>query len=363
MSQSSSAMVPNKTVLFCGGGTLGPVTPLLAVAKTLQTISPDREQNWITTPAGPENQLLREYSFNPISFSAPKLQRNKLYLLPFVIIQLLIALVNARKLVKQINPGLVVIAGGYVGVPLALIAWWFKIPIIVHQLDLQIGLANQLIIPLASSVTTSWPQTADKLKKNQAKYLGTIVRSDLNAGRAELAQERFGLRPNFPTVLILGGGTGALSINEKILSIASQLLPHCNLLHVVGRGKLVTGLTTLGAGYHAVEYLGAGLADAYAVADLVVSRAGMGTIMELSVLAKPTILVPLAGPQTINATACSIGEAVQLPPLDTAQSLAQTILHLLQDEHQRFKLKTNLHELFIHGGEVALAKIIVDQLR
>ncbi len=340
-----------RTVLFTGGGTLGPVTPLLSAARLLRERNPDVKIVWIGTLTGPEKELVERDGYEFLGLSAPKLDRTRFWTLPLVIPQFIVSSVKAYSLLQEIDPLVVVSAGAYVSVPVAFMAKLLGLPVIIEQLDVTPGIANKLMAKVAQKIFVTWPENLKAFPKGKTEVAGASVRRSMLLGEANLARERYGLRRPLPTVLVIGGGTGAASMNEMFLTIGPELVKSANVIHLTGKGKMLSGLEKIGDGYKAVEFLGESLADAYALADVVVARAGMGTIMEVSALKKPTILVPIAGShQEQNAQAVAgRGACVVIGGGSTPQHLLQAIQKLTQDELKRADLSEAVGKLFPFG--------------
>ncbi len=349
-----------KTYLFTGGGTLGPVTPLLSAAELLRDQEPDARIVWIGTPEGPERQLVEASRFEFFALSAPKLDRTRLFTLPFVIPKFFISCVRANAYLQDLDPAVVVSAGAYVSVPVAVMARIMGIPVIIEQLDVTPGIANRIMAKFAAKILVTWPENMASFSKAKTELVGGSVRRMVMLGQAKLARERYGLRSNVPTVLVLGGGTGAASLNASLATIGPELVKEANVIHVTGKGKLTPELAAIGSGYAPVEFLGEGLADAYALADVVVARAGMGTLMELVALQKPTILVPIPNShQEANANAVAArGAAIVLQKETTPQQLFQSVRKLLHDPSSRENLAANMGKLFPLKAEERLIEVV-----
>lgn len=338
-----------KTILFTGGGTLGPVTPLLSAARLLRERNPDVKIVWIGTPEGPERELVEQAGYEFRSLKAPKLDRTRIWTMPFVIPQFIVSAVRAYGMLQEVEPSVVVSAGAYVSVPVAFMAKVLGIPVIIEQLDVTPGIANRLMAKIAKKIFVTWPENLSAFPKNKTEVAGGSVRRSILLGEAHLARERFQLRRAVPTVLVIGGGTGAASMNEIFLTIGPELVKFTNVIHLTGKGKMLPGLEKIGDAYRAVEFLGEAMADAYALSDIVVARAGMGTIMEVAALKKPTILIPMAGShQEQNAKALeSRSAAVALYGGATPQNMLQAIKKLAHDDVQQADLSEAVGKLFV----------------
>lgn len=337
----------NDHLLLTGGGTLGPVTPLLAVAAEWRKRRPEAKVSWIGTPKGPERVLVEaaRYDFYPLA--APKLDRARIWKLPLVLFMFVYSCIKAFFLLKNIKPGAVVSAGAYVSVPVAVAAWFLRIPLWTQQLDMVPGLANKLMAPFAKKITVTWPESLTAFPAKKTEVVGAMVRKMVRVGEPRLARDRYGFDSSKPTVLVMGGGTGAASLNDVMAIIGTEVVKHANVLHLTGRGKSFTSLNEIGGTYVALEFLAEGMADAYAAADLVVARAGMGTIAELAALGKPAILVPIPrSHQVANANALFVRQAADVVNYLTPQTLLQAIQRLLDDKAHRDELSANIRTLF-----------------
>jgi UDP-N-acetylglucosamine--N-acetylmuramyl-(pentapeptide) pyrophosphoryl-undecaprenol N-acetylglucosamine transferase len=334
-------------VLMTGGGTLGPVTPLLAVAAEWRRQDPGLQVSWVGTHRGPERQLIEAEKYQFFSLSVPKFDRHrkwKLIIAPFVLVY---SCWRAWQLLSELKPNLIMSAGAYVSVPVVWMAWIKRIPVWIHQLDVLPGLANKLMAPFAKKISVTWSESATKFAVKKTSVVGAMARQFVRVGDARLARERFKLSAELPTVLVIGGGTGSANINEAMAAIGKDLSQITNVIHVTGHGKMLKELQSLADNYIAVEFLQTVLADAYALADVVVARAGMGTIAELAVIGKATILVPLPDShQLANTRAVTKREAAVVLEMFTPQTLFQAIDNLLKSAEKRQRLAVNIRSLF-----------------
>jgi UDP-N-acetylglucosamine--N-acetylmuramyl-(pentapeptide) pyrophosphoryl-undecaprenol N-acetylglucosamine transferase len=335
-----------------GGGTLGPVTPLLAVAAEWRKRDSEVKLSWVGTPSGPEKVLVEAAKIEFQALAAPKFDRTRLWRLPAVPFLLILSCIRAWSLLGGLQPDLVMTAGAYVSVPVVFMARLRGIPVWVHQLDVVPGLANKLMAMVATKISVTWTESLPSFPASKTEVVGAMARKFVKVGEQQMARERYGFAADKPTVLVMGGGTGAAKINEMMLIIAPELLQQANVLHLTGRGKMLGALTEAGANYVAVEFLHEGMADAYAVADVVVARAGMGTIAELAALGKPTVLIPIKDShQEANAKALTDRSAAEVVAFLTPQTLKQAITKLLNDEPRRQELAHNIHGIFALNGD------------
>lgn len=347
-------------ILFAGGGSLGPVTPLLAVAEELRRTDDGVRFVWAGTKNGPERMLVEGAG---IKFHAIPVARLTRYasiewlLFPFRVVG---AILGAWFLLNRERPDLVASAGGFTGVPFVLLARYLKIPSWIHQPDVRPVLSNRICASSASLITVAWAETAAAFPADKTIVAGHPVRRSMLGGNAEAGRARFKLSATRPVVLVLGGGGGAQWINRAFDAGQERVRAVADVIHVAGRGKVSEGLRLAGNGYAVVELLGADLADAFAAATVVVARAGMGTLAELSALRKPCILVPLPGSQEENARAAGRREAaVVVRQSQGSSALIEATMGLLADDEKQRALSHRIGTLFAPDA----AELIAGRLR
>jgi len=173
--------------------------------------------------------------------------------------------------------------------PVVFAAKSLKIPCYAHESDFSPGLANKLSARFCKKVFTSFPETARRLKRGE--YSGApIRRAILSATKAE-ARKKWNIGFHERVLLVFGGGSGSVAINNAVRAQIQALTKNCVVLHVCGKGNTVQSNIK---NYRQFEYISE-MHEAYACADVVVSRAGAGTVFELLALKKPAIFVPLEG--------------------------------------------------------------------
>ena len=212
---------------------------------------------------------------------------------------------EAKKLMKQLKPDVVFSKGGFVTVPVVIAAGRRKIPTFIHESDMTPGLANKLSIPFATKVCCNFPETVSDLPANKAILTGTPIRQELLSGNPQQALAFTGLSSEKPVIMVIGGSLGAVAVNNAVRAILPELLKDFQVIHLCGKGKLDSSLTDT-KGYVQYEYIKDDLKDLFAMADVVISRAGANAICELLALHKPNILIPLPasasrGDQILNA--------------------------------------------------------------
>ncbi len=350
------------TILFAGGGTLGPVTPLIAVLRTLRAARPDLSFAWAGTADGPERQVVERegipFHVVPVA-KLPRYPSIQWLRLPFAY---LAARREASRIIDAVKPALVVGAGGFTQVPLMHAAHARHITCLLHQLDKDPGLSNRRAAKVCAGVTTSFAYERPPFGRVPAERIPTPCRF---AGAPLPSREQsllaFGLSELTRTVLVMGGGTGAAALNRALDTMLAELVEHMQVIHVTGPRKIERRADT--EGYAVRESLDeAGMLMAYAAADVVVSRAGMGSLAELAALAKPSVLVAIPDThQERNAQA--LGHAVMvLPQFDLSSKLPSLLRQLMTDAKRRQALGAALHAALPTDDGTALAERILARL-
>lgn len=291
-----------KHIILTGGGTAGHVTPNLALLPELRERGYSVE--YIGSKTGIEHELITQAGVPYHAISSGKLRRYfslKNFTDPF---RVLAGFFQANKILKKQKPDVIFSKGGFVAVPVVLAAKMQKIPTIIHESDMTPGLANKLCIPSAQKICCNFPETVKYLPADKAVLSGSPIRKELMTGDRLAGLNFTGLSSDKPVLLIIGGSMGSVRVNTAIRSILPELLKSFQVIHLCGKGHLDESIHL--TGYVQYEYIGAELKDLFALADVVVSRAGANAICELLALRKPNLLIPLSsaasrGDQILNA--------------------------------------------------------------
>ena len=291
-----------KRIILTGGGTAGHVTPNIALLPSLREAGYDI--HYIGSFEGIESRLIPDFDVPYYGISTGKFRRYfdlKNFSDPFRVIK---GYMEAKKILKELKPDVVFSKGGFVAVPVVKAAADLKIPCIIHESDMTPGLANKICIPLAKKVCCNFPETLKNLPAGKAVLTGTPIRSELTKGNRIHALELCGFTANKPVIMIIGGSLGSASINQVVREALPKILEDFQVIHLCGKDKVDNLMLSI-PGYKQFEYVKTELKDFFALADLVVSRAGANAICELLALQKPNILVPLSagsrGDQILNA--------------------------------------------------------------
>ena len=292
-----------KHIVLTGGGTAGHVTPNIALMGRLK--EQGYQISYIGSYNGIEKTLIEELGIPYYGISSGKLRRYfdlKNFTDPFRVLK---GFSEARKLLKQLKPDVVFSKGGFVPVPVVVAAGRLKIPAIIHESDMTPGLGNKLCIPSAVKVCCNFPETKAHLPEGKAVVTGTPIRPELLQGDAAKGRAFTGFTSEKPVIMIIGGSLGAQAVNDAVRRILPELLKDFQVVHLCGKGKQDDSKNDL-KGYVQYEYIESELADLFAMADIVISRAGANAICELQALKKPNLLIPLSanasrGDQILNA--------------------------------------------------------------
>ncbi len=345
-----------KKIVLTGGGTAGHVTPNIALLPGLQELG--YEVHYIGSYEGIESKLIADFNIPYYGISTGKFRRYldpKNFSDPFRVIK---GYTEARKILKELKPDIVFSKGGYVSVPVVRAAASLKIPCIIHESDMTPGLANKLCIPVAKKVCCNFPETMQYIPEDKAVLTGSPIREELSKGNKIAALDLCGFDANTPVIMVIGGSLGAANVNKAVRDALPELLKDFQVVHICGKDKIDNMLLTT-KGYKQFEYVKAELKDIFAMADIVISRAGANAICELLALQKPNLLIPLMagsrGDQILNARSFeSQGYSKVLMEDDiTTQLLVDSVHELyfnkkiyidaMSNSHQKNSIKTILN--------------------
>ncbi|MEL6358788.1 MAG: undecaprenyldiphospho-muramoylpentapeptide beta-N-acetylglucosaminyltransferase, partial [Bacteroidota bacterium] len=339
-----------------GGGTGGHIYPAIAIAHKLKQQDPNISILFVGARGKMEMQKVPEAGYSIVDLNIAGFQRKKLwrnFLLPF---RLLASLWKARKVLRKFRPDVVIGTGGYASAPILYMAAKQGIPTLIQEQNAIPGFTNRLLAKYVDKVCVAYEDMEQHFPENKLVITGNPVREDLlnlTAHKQE-AYTHFGLAPEKPCLLVLGGSLGAKTINDSILQSLDKLTEaELQLIWVTGQVHFEVLQAQLSPQQHAAVKLYPFIESihlAYAVADIVVARAGAGTIAELCIAQKPTIFVPSPNVtddhQTKNVLPLVAKEAaVLVRDSEAMQTLAPAVIKLLQSEERRNKLAANIKTL------------------
>ncbi len=342
-------------VIISGGGTGGHIYPAIAIANALKEINPAIEVLFVGAEGKMEMEKVPKAGYEIIGLPIAGINRSNLFANISFPKKLLSSLSEARGIIKDFKPDVAVGVGGYASGPILLAATMMGIPYLIQEQNSYAGVTNKFLSKNADKICVAYPNMEQFFKKEKIQMTGNPVRKDIlevNSKRQK-AIEHFGLMSGRKTVLVIGGSQGARTINEAI---------DAGLTNLVGAGYQVvwqTGKLYIDRARKAAEVFEGRVfvSDfiyemdlAYAVADVVVSRAGALSVSELCLAAKPSILVPLPTAaedhQTMNAMSLVKNDAAILVKDITArEELVKVTITLLQNAERQAVLSKNIYQL------------------
>lgn len=334
-------------IVLSGGGTAGHINPALALAEVL--ISRGVDVMYAGTPGGIEARLVPEAGLELKGFEAGGFNRNHPLTLPKSLAKIQKSTKAARAWFNQIQPDAVVGFGGYVCIPVARAAEQMNIPVVVHEQNSVMGMANAYLAKRAQAVCLTYEHAGQALAdKTKMHITGNPVRAQVFDATRESGRAHFSIPEDALMLLITGGSLGARHLNSALANLKDTLLAYENLyiVHITGPKELDSVKEALNltpdeqARWQLLGYTDH-MGDAMAAADLIVSRAGATSLAEISARALPALLVPFPyateDHQTMNAQACvEAGAAKMIADADVeSEQFAQTLCELIESAEQR----------------------------
>lgn len=340
-------------VIISGGGTGGHIYPALAVADALKKYDSAIDLLFVGAKGKMEMQHVPAAGYPIVGITSMGLQRRRLLANAPLPLRLLQGLWQARRLLKQFRPDVVLGTGGYASAPIVYMAAQRHIPTLIQEQNAVVGLTNRFLGRYVDKICVAYEGLARSLPQEKLVLTGNPVRHSIVAQPSDAATARahFGLRPDKKCLLVLGGSLGAQTINDSVLQALDQWgAAEAQILWATGRhyyGRIQAQLTSAQQAWVKVHPFVERIDLAYAAADAVISRAGAIAIAELALAQKPTILVPspnvTADHQTHNAMPLVRAQAAQLIEDKAAtEHLSAAALQLLHDEAQQRLLAQNI---------------------
>ncbi|MCM1189162.1 MAG: undecaprenyldiphospho-muramoylpentapeptide beta-N-acetylglucosaminyltransferase [bacterium] len=329
-----------KKIVLTGGGTAGHVTPNIALLPSLKEAG--YEITYMGSYDGIEKKLIGDFDIPYVGISTGKFRRYfdlKNFTDPFRVVK---GFTEAKKFLKQYKPDVIFSKGGFVSVPVVRAAASLNIPCVIHESDMTPGLANKLCLSAARKICCNFPETLKLLPGDKAVLTGSPIRAELSQGNKLAGLNMCGFSANKPVIMVIGGSLGAASVNKAVREALPRLLEDFQIVHICGKDK-IDNLLLNTPGYRQFEYIKAELKDLFAMADIVISRAGANAICELLALKKPNILIPLPagssrGDQLLNAQSFeSQGFSIVINEDDLTTDLLTDRVHELYFNRQNYR--------------------------
>jgi UDP-N-acetylglucosamine--N-acetylmuramyl-(pentapeptide) pyrophosphoryl-undecaprenol N-acetylglucosamine transferase len=365
-------------LVIAGGGTGGHVLPALAVLEAFATSGHAVDALWIGSRNGVECDAAAraDIRFHPIQTG--KLRRYIDTRTPADLARIPIGCAQAWRILNRFRPDVVFSTGGFVSVPTVLAAMR-RFPVLTHEQTAILGLATRINLRVADIVAVSYASTAALAQRHHRHVVvtGNPVRSSLQTGDRKRGLAWLGFDTALPVLYVTGGARGASPLNQRIEQLLPELLETCQVVHQAGpaaanhdadrlRARATSWPEPIRRRYKVTEFIGDELPDVYAACDLVLGRAGAGTVAELAFLGKPSILIPLPGAgadeQSRNADLLvSAGGAISLAQADaTGERLREVMMSLLSSPERLRNMAENAKSVGFPDAAERLAMTLLD---
>ncbi|TAK95844.1 undecaprenyldiphospho-muramoylpentapeptide beta-N-acetylglucosaminyltransferase [Patescibacteria group bacterium] len=366
-------------IVLTGGGTGGHIFPLIAVARKLkEKLGGEVEMLYIGSGAPIERSAMLKEGIRA-KFIVSGKRRRYFSIQNFVdFFKVPIGFLQSLWILLVYMPDVVFSKGSSVSFPVVLAAWLYRIPVLIHESDAVPGSTNQLLEKFSTDIVLGYAHAQVYFEVSKTAVWGNPVRPEL-IGDKVAALPRFNFSPSKPVLFVIGGSQGARTLNRAVISILPELLVHAQVIHQTGELDYDESVKRAGEqgikagreGYVPVKFLDeAMLRDAYAAADLVLSRAGANSIAEIAANGKPAILVPLEhsanNHQRMNAyEIAKIGGAIVLEESNLSKHmLLDGILKVLNDQELHdamgVRIKSFYHPQAAENIADALIKLGLD---
>jgi len=354
-------------VMFAGGKTGGHIFPAIAMAKEFKKRFPRSRIVFVGTKEGMERRVVPGLGFELLFISVRGLSRRSYISNLWLWFHLVVGFYQTLRIIYREKPDLVVGTGGYVSFPVVLVASLKGIPTLIQEQNSYPGISTRFLSHFADRVCLSYPESVKYFStRKKLKVIGNPVREDLFTKDRNRALSKFGLKEGRKTIFVFGGSQGAHALNLVISQCLDLLRPEWQILWQTGEADFadisreVKKSRVVCAVYPFIDDMG----SAYAVSDLVVSRAGALTLAEITACGKPCILIPFpfatADHQRYNAQALEKkGAAMVILQKDlTPRVLADRITSLLSDEARLKQMAEKSRSL----GRPEASALLVDEM-
>lgn len=360
-------------IMITGGGTGGHTSPAAAIVEALRKREPAAQFVWVGKRGGIEERVSAAHDVPFRAVPAAGWPRGKTWRKGWVALKMTLAAAKAAWLCLRFRPSAVVGVGGYVSLPLGAAAQLLGIPVILHEQNKRLGMANGLLAKRAARVLLSYPETVGRYPAGKAEVVGNPVRPAFAAPPSrEEACARLGLDPALPVVFVFGGSQGAHSLNTAMADLLLLFAPNeAQFLWMTGPSEEKAGRAAAKKAEAAVHVFGFvdDMVSACAASDVIVSRAGASSTAELAVLGKPAILIPYPfatdNHQEQNARAFEAAGAAQvLLDADCSGERLAALIRALLADRGRLDAMARAAEALAHPGAAdRIAAIVADAAR
>lgn len=353
-------------ILISGGGTGGHIFPALSIANALKRRF-DADIRFVGAEDRMEMEKVPAAGYPIEGLPVAGFDRKRLWRNIGVLLKLRKSIKKARKIIDDFKPDIVIGVGGYCSGPTLKAAQKRGIPTLLQEQNSYAGVTNRLLSKEAKKICVAYDDMERYFPSDKIIKTGNPVRKDLCSGELDAKESRnkFGLAEDSPTLLVIGGSLGALTLNESLEKGIGRLVDAgIQVIWQTGKNfgnrgeKAAKGLK----GVYVTKFVN-DMASAYSAADLVISRAGASSISELEILGKPSILVPSPNVaedhQTKNAMALSSrGAAVLVKDIDARDRLVDEAIELMNDKERRVEMSAKVRSLAMEKSD----ELIVDEI-
>ena len=373
-------------IIISGGGTGGHIFPAVSIANAIKVLCPEADILFVGAEGRMEMQRVPDAGYPIVGLPVAGFDRKHLWKNVSVLIKLLRSQWKARKIIREFNPQVAVGVGGYASGPVLKVAGMMGIPTLIQEQNSYAGVTNKLLAKKACTICVAYEGMERFFPKEKIVLTGNPVRQNLLTDRVsrEEAVDYFHLDPKKRTILVLGGSLGARTINQTLQAAIAIMQEHTEVQWIWQTGKIyieqvkqsiaeTTGEMVMGTRVGALPNLYVtdfikDMSKAYAAADLVISRAGAGSISEFCLLHKPVILVPSPNVaedhQTKNALALvNKGAALYVKDAEAPQKLVSTAFEAIVNEEELQKLSAQIAKLALPDSANTIARYVMDLIK
>lgn len=356
-------------ILISGGGTGGHIFPAISIANALKRRLDNPEILFVGADNRMEMEKVPQSGYNIIGLPVAGFNRRNLLKNFSVLYKLAKSITKARKIVREFKPDIAIGVGGYASGPVLKAAQQKGVPTLLQEQNSYAGVTNKMLAADATRICVAYEGMERFFPRERIVMTGNPVRKELtdSTRTKQQARESFGLSAELPTVLIVGGSLGALTLNESLESGLKTLVDKgMQVIWQTGKNfgdrgtKVAKGLK----GTVVTTFI-TDMASAYAAADLVVSRAGAGSISELELLGKPAVLVPSPNVaedhQTKNALALAErNAAVMVKDTEARDKLIPAVCELMADPDRLKKMGENIRAMALPDSDEKIVDQVVE---
>ncbi|MEA3318372.1 MAG: undecaprenyldiphospho-muramoylpentapeptide beta-N-acetylglucosaminyltransferase [Bacteroidota bacterium] len=359
----------NKNIIISGGGTGGHIFPAISIANALKKIDSEINILFVGAKGKIEMEKVPEAGYEIIGLPIAGFQRKLSYKNIILLFKLLKSLYISKRIIKKFKPNVVVGVGGYASAPVLFSANGMKIPTLIQEQNSYAGVTNKILARKAAKICVAYENMNKYFPNEKIVFTGNPVRQDLLnfISDKNKARDYFNLDKDKKVILILGGSLGARTINNSVIAKIKTLCDEdIQIIWQTGKNYYTDAVNSVknieNKNIHIYDFIKR-MDLAYASADIIISRAGAGTISELSLVGKPVILVPSPNVaedhQTKNAMALvKNNAAILVKDKDADEKLINLVLELKSNEEKINNLAQNINKMAMPES----AKIIANEI-